>query len=145
MQSATYQRKDTHVLRLTTGEDLLGQITDYCNDHEIDAAEVTAIGAVENATLGFYDQDSHEYDEHTADKPMELLQASGNVSYLDGERFVHLHGTFSDEAGEIVAGHIFEGTDVFAGEAVIHELDGPELIREFDPETGLSLWDLPSS
>lgn len=145
MQSATYQRKDTHVLRLTSGEDLLGQITQYCNEHKIDAAEITAIGAVKQAMLGFYDQDTHEYEKHSVDEPMELLQASGNVSYLDEERFVHLHGTFSDEEGEIVAGHIFENTVVFAGEAVIHELDGPDLVREFDEKTGLSLWDLPAS
>lgn len=142
MQSARFSRKDTHVLRLTHDEDLIGQITDYCNEHEIDAAEIIALGAVKGANLGFYDQDTHEYEEQLTDEPMELLQANGNVSYLDGERFVHLHGTFSTEDHRMVAGHVFEGTVVFAGEAVIHELDGPDLIREFDEETGLSLWDL---
>lgn len=141
MQSAKFSPKETHVLRLSTDEDLINVLTQYVNEQEIDAAEITVIGAVQDANLGFYDQDEQEYEEHYVEEPMELLQASGNVSYLEDERFVHLHGTFGDEEGNMVSGHVFEGTTLFAGEAVIHELDGPRLQREFDERTGLSLWE----
>ncbi|MFB6356756.1 MAG: PPC domain-containing DNA-binding protein [bacterium] len=141
METAQYDVVQTHVMRMEKDRDLLGQLTDYCNEHEIDAATVTAIGAVQNATLGYYYQDEQEYEEHTVDEPMELLQASGNVSYLDGERFVHLHATFSTEDETVHAGHVFEGTKVFAGEATIQELDGPPLKRYDDEPTGLTLWE----
>jgi len=141
VESATYSPEETHVLRLTHDEDLLGQLTDYCNEHRIDAAEITVIGAVRDASLGFYDQETQEYEQHHVDKPMEIIQATGNLSYNDGERFVHLHATLSDEDGTIHAGHVFEGTTVFAGESMIHELDGPGLRRFYDENTGLSLWE----
>jgi len=141
VQSGKYEPRETHVLRLSTDEDLINVLTEYVKDEAIDAAEITVIGAVQDANLGFYHQDEQEYEEHYVEEPMELLQASGNVSYLEDERFVHLHGSFSDEDGNMVSGHIFEGTTMFAGEAIIHELEGPRLQREFDERTGLSLWE----
>jgi predicted DNA-binding protein with PD1-like motif len=142
VQDAEFERTNTYVLRLTKDEDLLGQLTEYCNAKEIDAGEVTALGAVTEATIGFYDQDQEYYGETDIDKPMEIIQATGNVSYLDGERFVHMHGTFADEDGEVHAGHLVEGCSVFAGEATIKEFEGPKLDRVNDPATGLTLWDL---
>lgn len=142
MKSATFEAVKTHVLRLEKDRDLLGQLTEYCNENGIDAGEITALGAVTEAVIGFYDQDEEFYGEETIDKEMEMIQATGNVSYLDGDRFVHMHATFADENGEIHAGHLVEGNNVFAGEATIKELEGPDLIREDDPETGLTLWDL---
>jgi predicted DNA-binding protein with PD1-like motif len=141
LQSAEYDPVKSHVLRLSTDEDLINILTQYVNEKNIDAADVHVIGAVQDANLGFYDQDEQEYEEHYVDEPMELLQATGNVSYLDGERFVHLHGSFSDEDDNVVSGHIFEGTTLFAGEAIVHELDGPPLRREDDERTGLTLWE----
>ncbi len=143
MEAAKYRQTETHVLRLTHGEDLIEQLTAYANREEIDAAQVSVVGAVQAATLGFYHQGEQEYEQHTVDREMELLQASGNVSYLEGERFVHLHATFSDEEEELYAGHVFEGTPVFAGEAFLHELDGPPLKRYDDDPTGLTLWEFP--
>lgn len=142
MQSAQFEPKTTHVLRLSTDEDLINSLTQYVNEQEIDAADISVIGAVQDANLGFYDQDDQEYEEHYVEEPMELLQATGNVSYLEDERFVHLHGSFSDEDDNVVSGHIFEGTTLFAGEAVVHELDGPRLQRKPDERTGLTLWEM---
>lgn len=142
MQSASFEQGKTHVLRLEKSRDLLGQLTEYCNENSIDAGQITALGAVTEARIAFYDQDEEFYGETHIDKEMEMIQATGNVSYLDGERFVHMHATFADEDGEIHAGHLVEGNDVFAGEATIQELQGPQLVREDDPATGLTLWDL---
>lgn len=142
MRDAEFERGRSFVVRLEKGRDLLGQLTEYCDARGIDAAQVTVIGAVTYATMGFYDQDEEEYGQKRVDEPMEIIQASGNVSYLDGDRFVHLHGTFCQEDGSVVAGHLFEGSEVFAGEAVIHELKGPRLNRVHDEATGLTLWDL---
>ncbi|MFB6347126.1 MAG: PPC domain-containing DNA-binding protein [bacterium] len=142
MKSATFEPKKTHVLRLEKDRDLLGQLTDYCNEKEIDAAQISALGAVTEAAIAFYDQDEEFYGETTIDREMEMIQATGNVSYLEGERFVHMHATFVDEDDNTHAGHLVEGNNVFAGEATIQELEGPQLIRKDDPETGLTLWDL---
>jgi len=142
LKSAKFEQVQTHVLRLEKGRDLLEQLTDYCNREAIDAGQVTALGAVTEAMLAFYDQDEEFYGETHIDREMEMIQATGNVSYLEGERFVHMHATFTDEDGELHAGHLVEGNIVFAGEATIQEFEGPDLIRADDPETGLTLWDL---
>lgn len=142
MQSARFSRVDSHVLRLEKDRDLLQQLTNYCQENEIDAAHISVIGAVTEANVGFYDQDEEEYEERFIDEPMGIIQASGNVSFLEGERFVHMHGTFCQEDGTVQAGHLFNGTVVFAGEAILHELEGPRLERVQDPATGLTLWDL---
>lgn len=144
MESATYTPGEIHVLRLTHEEDLLNELTVYCNEQKIDAGAITVIGAVKDAKIGFYDQESLEYEKHYYNQPMELLQANGNVSFDEAGRFVHLHATFSDDDGSVVAGHVFEGTTMFAGEAMIHEIIGPDLKRQADDTTGLSLWEFDS-
>lgn len=142
MKDATFSRDETYVLRLTKDKDLLEQLTEYCDEKSIDAGKITVLGAVTEATIGFYDQEDEHYAETSLDKPMEIIQAVGNVSYLDGERFVHMHGTFADEEGNVYAGHLLKGCNVFAGEATVQVLSGPDLVRKDDPATGLTLWDL---
>jgi hypothetical protein len=129
-----------YVARLEHGRDWRGQIEDFAAAEGIDAAFFFGLGAVQDATLLFYDQDDTEYEAVEFDEPLEVVPAVGNVSWLDGERFAHTHAALSREDGTTVAGHLDAAT-TFAGELYVREFDA-RLEREHDPVTDLDLWPL---
>ena len=129
-----------YVARLDHGRDWRGQIEDFAAAEDIDAAFFFGLGAVQDATLLFYDQDRQEYDAVEFDEPFEVVPAVGNISWLEGERFAHTHMTLSREDGSVVAGHLDTAT-TFAGELYVREFD-TKLERAHDETTDLNLWPL---
>jgi len=126
--------------KLSHGSDLLEEITDICRKENIRLGRIEALGAVQRARLGFYDQQTHEYSFQVIDQPLEITKLVGNVSLKDGNPFVHAHITLTDKTGNAMGGHLAPGTLVFACEIILEILDGPILERGFDRVTGLPLW-----
>jgi len=130
----------TIMQRLRKGEDLVAELTRICRENSITRGSVQVIGAMERASLGYYHQDARKYETHAINHHVEILAGIGNVSLLDGETFVHLHLTLSDDACRCMGGHAMEGNIIFAAEAIITEIPGEPLNRVFDEPTGLKLW-----
>lgn len=126
------------VARLDHGRDWRAQIEDFAAEEDLDAAFFVGLGAVQDAEIYFYDQDEQEYYPERFDEPFEVASCTGNVSWLDGERFAHTHMVLSREDGSCVAGHLNEAT-TFAGELYVREFD-TDLVREHDETTDLDLW-----
>ncbi|MES3517686.1 MAG: DNA-binding protein [Natronomonas sp.] len=129
-----------YIARLDHGRDWRGQIEDFAESEDIDAAFFIGLGAVQDATLYFYDQDDTEYYPIEFDEPFEVASCLGNISWIDDDRFAHTHVSLSREDGSTVAGHL-EAATVFAGELYVREFD-THLEREHDPVTDLDLWPL---
>ena len=142
MQNREYTTGKIHLLRLGENEDLLGEIEEFCKENSISAALISAMGTVKEANLGFYNQEAKKYVSKYLDEPLEMIMSTGNVSLKDGEAFVHLHGFFSAADMNVVGGHVFEGTTVFAVEVSLQEIEGEVPQRKPDRDTGLNLWDL---
>jgi predicted DNA-binding protein with PD1-like motif len=130
----------TIMQRLRKGEDLVAELTRVCRENGVTRGSVQVIGAMEQARLGYYHQDARKYETHAIDKHVEILSGIGNVSLLDGEVFVHLHLTLSDDACQCMGGHAMEGNIIFAAEAIVTEIPGNALNRVYDEPTGLKLW-----
>ena len=130
----------TILCRLNKGADLVAEIRRIAVENNITRGAVQVIGALQRAELGYYHQDTREYQAHRVDRNVELLAGIGNISLKDGETFVHLHLTLSDESGACLGGHAMDGNIIFAAEAMVREIPGPVLSREFDEPTGLFLW-----
>jgi predicted DNA-binding protein with PD1-like motif len=126
--------------KLSHGGDLLEEITDICRKENIQLGRLEALGAVQRARLGFYNQQTHEYQFHVVDQPLEITKLVGNVSLKDGNPFVHAHITLADKTGNAYGGHLAPGTLIFACEFILEAFDGPILERGFDEVTGLFLW-----
>ena len=127
--------------RLAKGDDLLGALTNICQELGITLGEVKAIGAVSRARVGYYHQDTRQYEWLELDRHLEILALEGNISLKDGKPFVHAHVILGDGEGRAYGGHLAEGTVVFALEFVIQELKADSsLNRQMDEETGLFLW-----
>lgn len=126
------------VARLEHGADWREEIEEFAAREGIDAAWFTAMGAVQDAELWFYDQADKEYQSVSFDEPLEVASCVGNVSLLDGDHFAHTHAVLSRRSGQALAGHLDSAT-VFAGEVFIRAFDEP-LERDHDDVTDLDLW-----
>ncbi len=128
--------------KLSYGCDLLEELTDVCVKRNVKLGRIEAIGAVQKARVGFYNQESREYQFSFLDCPLEIAHLIGNVSFKTGKPFVHAHVTLIDEEGKAHGGHLAPGTVVFACEFVLEAFDGARFERNPDEETGLPLWSI---
>lgn len=126
--------------RLGFGSDLLEGLTNVCIEQNVTLGQVKAIGAVQSARIGFYNQKSRTYKFFSVNCPLEIAHLGGNVSLKDGKPFVHAHVTLFDEEGRAHGGHLGLGTVVFACEFILEAFSGPRFERKPDKETGLPLW-----
>ena len=136
-----YTRGRVFIARLAHGDDLLESLTALCHEKNIRVGVIRAIGALSRARIACYDQQNHRYEEIDLTGPWEILSLTGNISLRDGKPVCHLHVTLGDEEGKAAGGHLVAGCTIYAGEAVIEEFLGPELVRGFDEETKLPLWE----
>jgi predicted DNA-binding protein with PD1-like motif len=128
--------------RLTYGCDLLEELNRIAKELSVRLGRIEAIGAVQKACIGFYNQETRTYQFESFDKPLEITKLTANISLKDGIPFVHAHVTLSDASGSCVGGHLAPGTIVFACEFLIEAFDGPVFKRSLDDQTGLPLWSM---
>lgn len=128
--------------KLRYGCDLLEAMTNLCTECKVRLGRIKAIGAVQKACIGFYNQKTRTYQFSALDHPLEITNLTGNVSLKDGAPFVHAHVTLADETGRSYGGHLAPGTVVFACEFILETFDGPAFHRRPDEQTGLMLWSM---
>lgn len=132
--------KEVYVGLLPTGGDFLEELEKFAAEKEIEAAEVQLIGFADGAVFGYYDSDNERYIEMKLDGKLEVISAIGNISMKDGKHFAHLHIVLGDEKKQLFGGHLLPGTKIIVAETRIAVLEGDQLVREYNPETGLYLW-----
>jgi len=138
-----YTIKNVFVGRLPHNSDILGQINNFCSQNNIRSGFVNIIGAVKQVKIGYYDQKEQRYLAIEDKKPgegLEIVSCTGNISIKDQNPFAHLHIIVSAANGNTFGGHLMPGTVVFAGEFIIQEFSGEDLVRCPDKTTGLPLW-----
>ena len=127
-----------YVARFETGADWREEIETLAREEAVEAGWFTALGAVQDAEVWFYDQEATEYQSVTFDEPLEVAGCVGNVSLLEDDVFAHTHAVLSRPSGQAVAGHLDAAT-VWAGECHLRAFADP-LERTHDPVTDLDLW-----
>lgn len=139
-QYRPYLTGRTYLFRIHKGDDLLAAIQDFCHDNQIKCGIISAVGAVKNLTVGFYDQKKKKYIKKTYEGNFEILNLTGNISIMDSRPMAHIHITAADEKNSALGGHLMADTKVFACEVFVQELVGTIKTRKTDKKTGLPLW-----
>src|SRR2546430_17712835 len=81
-----------YVVVLDTGEEAFAALTRFANESGISAASLTAIGAFERATVGWFDFASKNYRKIEVNEQCEVLSAIGDVAVGDdGKPSLHVH------------------------------------------------------
>ena len=127
--------------KLGYGKDLLEEITSFSVKEDIRLGQVEALGAVQKARLGYYNQETREYQYFDLLKRLEITNLTGDISKKEENPMVHAHVTLADKDGNCYGGHLAPGTIIFACEVIIRAFDGPVFERGYEDKTGLPLWD----
>jgi predicted DNA-binding protein with PD1-like motif len=130
-----------HALVLDTGDEFVSGLTRWAGEQRLGGSSFTGIGALSEATLGYYDLKSQEYVEIPVDEQVELLVLAGDVT-LDGQGGwkVHGHAVCGRRDGSTVGGHVLRAVVRPTLELVVTTTP-THLRRRHDAASGLALID----
>lgn len=135
-----YKRfNNTIIARLDRGEEILTEIEKIAKSESIKLAKVSAIGAVNDFTVGVYDVDKKEYKANSFTGDFELLSLLGNINTMNGEYYCHLHMSAGNEKGEVFGGHLNRAVISVTCEMFIDIIDGT-VDRKHDDNIGINLF-----
>ena len=131
----------TFAVVFETGEKLIEGLRGFAAAEELAASEFRAIGALEEATIAFFDWDQKGYKQMAIRTQVELLSLIGHVTLPadeeeEGERNLHVHVVLGRRDGTASGGHLIEAVVRPTCEVVLTELPA-HLARRKDPESGL--------
>ena len=132
----------TIIIVLETGEEAFATLTQFANTSGISGASLTAIGAFENAVVGWFDIATRSYKKIRVDEQCEVLSAIGDVAIGDdGKASLHVHVVLGLADGTTRGGHLLEGKVRPTLEVVLEEASAG-LRRRKRPELGIALIEL---
>ncbi|HEX6793295.1 MAG TPA: PPC domain-containing DNA-binding protein [Casimicrobiaceae bacterium] len=128
----------TWALVFATGDEVMSSLSDFARREQLRAARFTAIGAFREATLGYFDWASKQYEKIPLREQVEVLSLVGDVALEGDSPKIHAHVVVGKRDGTAHGGHLLEAhvrptLEVMLVESPMH------LWRVFDPESGLAL------
>ncbi len=126
------------ILALKIGENLFESILRAANDANLQAASISGLGALDDVTVAYYNLETKQYQTKLFSGMYELISLNGNIAWVDGKRFIHIHAALGTEEYNVVGGHIMSATVGPSAEISIIPLTS-RINREYDDRTGLKL------
>jgi uncharacterized protein len=133
----------TYVVILDEGEEAFSALSDWAAKHQVSAAQVTAVGAFERATVGWFDRAAKDYRRIEVGQQCEVLSLIGDIALGDGspgQPQPHLHAVLGLADGSTRGGHLLEGYVWPTLEVIVREAPA-ELHKTYRPDVGLALID----
>ncbi len=131
----------TFVLVLEPGEEVVGSLLSFAEQQHLIGSHLTAIGAFERVTLGFFDLTRKDYKKIPIEEQLELLSLVGNIALDDrGKPKLHAHVVVGKSDGTAHGGHLLEGWVRPTLEVVLVE-SPKHLRRKMDEQFGIPLID----
>lgn len=140
----------TYVAVLDEGEEAFSALSDWAARRQVSAGQVTAVGAFERATVGWFDRVAKDYRRIEVGQQCEVLSLIGDIAIgpgdprdpgRPGQPQPHLHAVLGLADGSTRGGHLLEGHVWPTLEVVIRETPA-ELRKTHRPDLGLALIDL---
>jgi predicted DNA-binding protein with PD1-like motif len=125
--------------RMEPEEDVLETIETVAAEYGVKSGQVSLIGAISGAKLGYFHLDANEYRDFTIEDDVEVVSCIGNISTLNGKAMVHAHMIVADETGRCYGGHLMRGCKVSVTIELVIIETAAELTRARDEKTGLNL------
>ena len=135
-----YRRFGNHIVaRFDRGEEILESLKALALKENVRLASVSALGAVDDFTVGVYRVDEKKYYANHFEGAFEIVSLTGTISTMNGEYYAHLHMSAGDDKGAVFGGHLNRAVISATCELVIDVIDGV-VERRADPEVGLNLF-----
>ena len=132
----------TFVLVLASGEEAFSAISDFAANNRLSGASLTALGAFERVSVGWFDIAAKAYRAIEIEEQCEGLSLLGDIALGDdGKPSLHMHAVLGLSDGTTRGGHFLKGIVRPTLEVTIVETPA-HLRRRKRPELGIALIDL---
>lgn len=129
----------TFVVVLESGEEIVANLQKFAGRENVHAASFTAIGALSDVVLLYFDWETKEYQKIPVKEQVEVASLIGDIADdPHGNTALHIHIVVGTRNGTAKAGHLGEGHVRPTLEVVVTE--NPAHLRKVkDTESGLAL------
>ena len=141
MQSKLLHNADgqrTFAVILATGDEVMACLKNFVTREKITAAQISAIGALSDVVLEYFDWEKKDYLKIPLREQVEVASLLGDVAEADGKPAIHLHIVVGRRDGSAMAGHLGEAHVRPTLEVILTESPA-HLRKRHDPESGLAL------
>jgi predicted DNA-binding protein with PD1-like motif len=128
----------TFALVFDKGDDVREGLLEFTNTNRLADAQVSAIGAFSEVTLGYFDRQQKSYKKIPLHEQVEVLSLTGNIVQNGGRSTLHAHIVIGKADGTAHGGHFLGGRVWPTLGMIVSELP-VHLRRAPDEETGLAL------
>jgi uncharacterized protein len=126
------------------GDEAVSALMQFARSEQLEAAQITAVGAFEHATVGWFDRAARDYRRIQVNEQCELLSLIGDVAAGQDGPVVHVHAVLGLSDGTTRGGHLLEGRVFPTLEAIVTETPA-RLRKVMRPDIGIALIDLDQS
>ncbi len=134
----------TYVVVCDPGDEAVAALEQFARAERLEAAQITAVGGFERATVGWFDRTAKQYRRIPVDEQCEVLSLIGDVAEGQDGPSLHVHVVLGLSDGTTRGGHLIEG-QVFPTLEVIVTETPAELRKVMRPDLGIALIDLDRS
>ena len=134
----------TYVVVCDPGDEAVSGLTQFARAERLEAAQITAVGAFEHATVGWFDRAAKDYRRIRVAEQCEVLSLLGDVAEGQDGPILHMHTVLGLSDGTTRGGHLLEGQVFPTLEVVVTETPA-RLRKVLRPEIGIALIDLDRS
>ena len=129
-----------YVVRIDKGEEILEKIKEISLKENIKLANVNALGATNDFTVGVFKTAEKKYYANNFTGDHEIVSLTGTINTFNGEFYTHIHMSAGNDKGEVFGGHLNRAIVSATCEMVIEEIEG-KVDRKFDENIGLNLFE----
>jgi len=134
----------TYVVVCDPGDEAVAVLTQFARAEQLEAAQISAVGAFEHATVGWFDRTAKDYRRIPVGEQCELLSLLGDIAEGEDGPILHMHVVLGLSDGTTRGGHLLEAKVFPTLEAVVTETPA-ELRKVLRPDIGIALIDLDQS
>jgi predicted DNA-binding protein with PD1-like motif len=122
------------------GDEAFSGLLEFAETYHVTSAHFTGIGALNGATVGWFDPQRKMYKKIPIDGQHEVIGMSGDIALYQGKPVVHTHMVVGNPDGTTYGGHVLEA-NVSPTLEVMVTVDPVTMQKRFDPATDLTLID----
>lgn len=139
--SVKYKRfGDQLVVKLDVGDEVVASLVEIAEQEDIQAAEISGIGAVDHVKLAFFQLETKDYAYQQFDEAFEVLSLIGNFTRNKDKYHPHVHIVLGRDDFSTIGGHLNEAYTSVTMEIVLNVVEGI-IERQPDEVIGLDLID----
>jgi uncharacterized protein len=129
----------TFAVVLQTGDEVMNSLQHFAASERIFAAQITAIGALSDAVLMYFDWEKKDYSRIPVREQVEVASLIGDIAEApSAQPALHIHLVLGKQDGTAMAGHLAEAHVRPTLEVIVTE--SPAHLRKVkDSATGLAL------